>query len=137
MEEGKGFKTAKKKFSQGSFHLTCILEANGKNITNQDRIVEQTREFDKEAYSSNQHQDKHAVNSKAKSDTEEFPLLLARKVEDAIQKRQNTSTRLHRTRSQRRWQDNSQLASLFTTCLKQNKIPDGWNDAIIVLLHKR
>ena len=40
MEEVKGFKTAKKKLSQGCFHLTGILDVNGKNTTNRDRIVE-------------------------------------------------------------------------------------------------
>ena len=43
-EEGKGFKTAKKKFSQGHFHLIGICEASGKSITNRERIVERTKE---------------------------------------------------------------------------------------------
>ena len=29
------------------------------------------------------------------------------------------------------------LANLFTECLKQNKIPKSWKNAIIILLHKR
>ena len=29
------------------------------------------------------------------------------------------------------------LANLYTTCLKDNKIPEDWNNAIIILLHKK
>ena len=84
MEEGKSFKTAQKKFSQGHFHLTGIHPCNGESTTNQDRIVESTREFYKEICSCNLNQDNQAVNNETRSDTEECPPILGREVEDAI-----------------------------------------------------
>ena len=32
---------------------------------------------------------------------------------------------------------NNKLAYLFNECLRQGKVPENWNEAIIILLHKK
>ena len=147
IEQGKGFKSAKKKLCIGKTQMTALKEEDGSVTRNRDRIVERAKQFYEKLYSSDQ--DSNTIDDSEelnKLNSSLHPLPVPEIAADEIE---HTIHQLKRGKAP--GPDNitpdvlrdagpsilKPLANLYTECLKQNKIPESWHSAIVILLHKK
>ena len=128
IEQGKSFKMAKRQLNRGRLQFTSVLEEDGTLTTDRERIVERSREFYDKLYSSTRQEPpeakkawevKSAVKQSKKGKApgpDSITIDLIDAAGDII---------------------NDKLATLFNECLIQSKVPEIWNEAIIILLHKK
>ena len=128
VEEGRGFRIARKKLAQARFQKTGILKASGETTTNRDRIAERAKEFHKDLYFSNRRHGNQQRDYEIIHDIARFLPVTAREVENAINTMKkgkapgpdNITIELLRDAGELIHQ---KPADLFTTCLRQCKIP--------------
>ena len=135
--QNRGLKSAKLKSKEGKSLMVAIRNKDGSITTDRDKIVERCAEFYRELYSSTAN--RPVVQTSAE---DSVPEVLHSEIQLAVKQMKNNKAPgddgvvidivkeggevLHK-----------QLARLFTNCLNQRTIPPEWNNAIIVLLHKK
>ena len=112
----------------GKNRMVTLLDKHGKEIQEQDKIIERIEEFYSELYDSDQ-----AVT--IQTDPEEVPPIMAWEVEAALKKMKNG-------KEAGKDQVNietlkagdatiaKQLAKLYTKCITERRIPKTWKDQI-------
>ena len=139
IEQGKSFKMAKRQLNRGRLQFTSVLEEDGTLTTDRERIVERSREFYKKLYSSTRQEPPEAD---IEQQFEGFPNIKAWEVKSAVKQSKkgkapgpdNITIDLIDAAGDI---INDKLATLFNECLIQSKVPEIWNEAIIILLHKK
>ena len=139
IEQGKSFKMAKRQLNRGRLQFTSVLEEDGTLTTDRERIVERSREFYEKLYSSTRQEPPEAD---IKQQFEGFPNIKAWEVKSAVKQSKkgkapgpdNITIDLIDVAGDI---INDKLATLFNECLLQSKVPEIWNEAIIILLHKK
>ena len=137
VKKGRGFREAKKSLSLGKSQLTGILERDGSVSNSRDRIVGRAFEYYRDLYSSNE----VYVPLDLRLDTS-VPEVTSNEIEAAIKlcKMGKSCGPDGVTNEMLKLADTTilnALVTLFNECLEQRKIPDEWNDATIILLHKK
>ena len=133
------FKMAKRQLNRGRLQFTSILEEDGTLTTDRERIVERSREFYEKLYSSTRQEPPEAD---IEQQFEGFPNIKAWEVKSAVKQSKkgkapgpdNITIDLIDAAGDI---INDKLATLFNECLIQSKAPEIWNEAIIILLHKK
>ena len=113
-----------------------VIERDGTVSINRDRILRRAREFYEELFSS----DPYVGTSDAAFDS--FPQITTWEVEKAVMSSKNgkasgpdgVGIELLKASGMVIY---TRLADLFNDCLMKSTVPDQWNDAAIVLLHKK
>ena len=125
IEASKSLKKVRRTHNLGKNRMITLLDKHGKEIQEQDKIMERIEEFDSELYDSDQ-----AVT--IQTDPEEVPPIMAWEVEDALRKMKNG-------KEAGKDQVNietlkagdeiiaKQLAKLYTKCITERRIPNTWN----------
>ena len=139
IEQGKSFKMAKRQLNRGRLQFTSVLEEDGTLTTDRERVVERSREFYEKLYSSTRHEPPEAD---IEQQFEGFPNIKAWEVKSAVKQSKkgkapgpdNITIDLIDAAGDI---INDKLATLFNECLIQSKVPEIWNEAIIILLHKK
>ena len=139
IEQGKSFKMAKRQLNRGRLQFTSVLEEDGTLTTDRERIVKRSREFYKKLYSSTRQEPPEAD---IEQQFEGFPNIKAWEVKSAVKQSKkgkapgpdNITIDLIDAAGDI---INDKLATLFNECLIQSKVPEIWNEAIIILLHKK
>ena len=135
--QGKGLKAANAKIRAGRPLMSSIMAADGSLITERRKITERCAEFYSELYNSTE---VRPTSSDAKQ--EPVPEVLLEEVEHAMKQMSNNKAP---------GQDGipidvikqggpkifKRIAQLFTRCLNERKTPLDWNNAVIILLHKK
>ena len=133
------FKMAKRQLNRGRLQFTSVLEEDGTLTTDRERIVERSREFYEKLYSSTRQEPPEAD---IEQQFEGFPNIKAWEVKSAVKQSKkgkapgpdNITIDLIDAAGDI---INDKLATLFNECLIQSKVPEIWNEAIIILLHKK
>jgi len=139
ISQGRGFKTAKRKLNNAKSQFTEILEEDGSITTNRNRIVERAREFYEKLYSSDK---MNSTKPEGQQQFHDFPKIESWEIQLAIKQSKkgkapgpdNINIDLIEAAGEIICE---KIAHLFNECLKQSKVPDDWNEAIIILLHKK
>ena len=138
---------AKQKSNCMRLQFTGVLE-DGTVTTNRERIVERSREFYEKLYSSTRSRSELDTLPPPDNDTEParrlegFPDVEAWEVKLAVKQSKkgkapgpdNVTIDLIETAGELVYE---RLATLFSECLHQSKIPEKWDEAMIILLHKK
>ena len=119
--------------------FTSVLEEDGTLTTDRERIVERSREFYEKLYSSTRQEPPEAD---IEQQFEGFLNIKAWEVKSAVKQSKkgkapgpdNITIDLIDAAGDI---INDELATLFNECLIQSKVPEIWNEAIIILLHKK
>ena len=127
------------KLNRGRLQFTSVLEEDGTLTTDRERIVERSREFYEKLYSSTRQEPPEAD---IEQQFEGFPNIKAWEVKSAVKQSKkgkapgpdNITIDLIDAAGDI---INDKLATLFNECLIQSKVPEIWNEAIIILLHKK
>ena len=130
---------AKRQLNRGRLQFTSVLEEDGTLTTDRERIVERSREFYEKLYSSTRQEPPEAD---IEQQFEGFPNIKAWEVKSAVKQSKkgkapgpdNITIDLIDAAGDI---INDKLATLFNECLIQSKVPEIWNEAIIILLHKK
>src|SRR6266853_3155272 len=117
--------------------IAAIRNKDGSITTNRDKIVERCAEFYKKLYSSTS--DKPDLPTTA---DEPIPEILGCKVQHAIKQMINNKAPgedgiVIDTIKLGGDEICKHIAKLFTTCLSKRMTPEAWNNAAIILLHKK
>ena len=146
IKQGRGFKMAKRKLNRGRLQFTGVLEEDDTVTTDRKRIVERSREFYENLYSTTHPVDQQTqldhVDVKDHHQFESFPSVEAWEVKLAVKQSKkgkapgpdNITTELIEAADELIY---GKLATLFNECLHQSTVPEQWNEAIIILLHKK
>ena len=140
IKQGRGFKTAKEKLSQGKLQFTGVLEEDGSLTTNRDGIVRRAREYYQKLYSSER--PRCYNRERYQRSPHNFPEITAWEVRLVIKQMKkgkapgpdNITLDLIRDADE---PIHVRLARLFNECLKKSKTPEEWNKAILILLYKK
>ena len=128
-------KKVRRTHSLGTNRMITLLDKHGKDIQEQDKIMERIEEFYSELYDSDQ-----AVT--IQTDPEEVPPIMAWEVEAALRKMKNV-------KEAGKDQVNidtlkagdetitKQLAKLYTKCITERRIPKTWKDTNMVIFFKK
>ena len=117
--------------------MITLLDKHGKEIQEQDKIMERIEEFYSELYDSDQ-----AVGLTIQTDPEEVPPIMAWEVEAALKKMKNgkeagkDQVNIETLKAG----DETiakQLAKLYTKCITERRIPKTWKEANIVIFFKK
>ena len=130
---------AKRQLNRGRLQFTSVLEEDGTLTTDRERIVERSREFYEKLYSSTRQKPPEAD---IEQQFEGFPNIKAWEVKSAVKQSKkgkapgpdNITIDLIDAAGDI---INDKLATLLNECLIQSKVPEIWNEAIIILLHKK
>jgi len=147
IQQGKGFKMAKRKLNQGRLQFTGVQEADGTITTDRERIVERAHEFYGKLYSSTrlapvEQEQQTREEPEIHHRFENFPDIEEWEVRHCVKQSKkgkapgpdNVTIDLIEAAGELVY---GKLANLFNECLYQTKIPDMWNEAIIILLLKK
>ena len=123
------------KLSTGKLQCTGVLEKDGSLITDRDRIVDRAQELH-----SSDRPDPEPPDLKVHNEWSDFPMVEPREVELAITQSNkgtapepyNITIDLIEAAGETIYM---KLAVLFNECLRESKIPEEWNKAIIILLY--
>ena len=137
LTENKGLKSAKLKTKEGKSLMVAIRNKDGSITTDRDKIVERCAEFYRELYSSST--DRPTIQTSAE---DSVPEVLSAEVQHAVKQMKNNKAPgedgvvidIVKEGGEVLYK---QLSRLFTNCLRQRTIPKEWNNAIIILLHKK
>ena len=148
IEQGKGLKMAKRKLNSWRLQFTGVREEDGTVTTDRERIVKRSREFYEKLYSSTRPRSELDTPPPPDNDTEParrlegFPDVKAWEVKLAVKQSKkgnapgpdNVTIDLIETADELVY---GKIATLFNECLHQSKIPEKWDEAIIILLYKK
>ena len=142
ISQGRGFKLAKKKLNQGRIQMCGIKGKDGTIIKCRERIMERTKEFYQELYASKNHTCAHPSYKKDDVQKPFIPPVTTSEIHQAINQLKRNKAPGEDNITPDLIKDAAEiitprLANLFTECLKQGKIPTDWQNAIIILLHKK
>ena len=137
LTENRGLKSAKLKTNEGKSLMVAIRNKDGSITTDRDKIVERCAEFYRELYSSTT--DRPTIQTSAE---DSVPEVLSAEVQHAVKQMKNNKAPgddgvvidIVKEGGEVLYK---QLSRLFTNCLRQRTIPKEWNNAIIILLHKK
>jgi endonuclease/exonuclease/phosphatase family metal-dependent hydrolase len=137
LTDNRGLKAASLKVKQGKSLMVAIRNKDGSITTDRDKIVERCAEFYKELYSSTR--DRPRIQTSNDNTIQE---VLSTEVCHAIKQMKNNKAPgpdgmvidIIKEGGHELFQH---IARLFTNCLSTRKIPEDWNNAIIILLHKK
>ena len=139
---------AKRKLNCARLQFTGVLEEDGTVTTDRERIVERSREFYEKLYSSTRSRSELDTPPPPDNDTEpacqlegcpdieawEVKLAVKQTKKDKAPGPDNVTVDLIETAGELVYE---RLATLFNECLHQSKNPEKWDEAIIILLHKK
>lgn len=123
--------------------ITSIRDANGNLITDQNKILGRIEEFYKQLYDSNGGQIHAFTDRKITNvNSEEIPEIEEFEIEKALKTVKNGKAAgedgiLPEMLKEGGKSLLQQLKNLFNYCLQEEKIPSNWNNAVVVLLHKK
>ena len=135
IEAYKSLKKARRTHSLGKNRMITLLDKQGKEIQEQDEIMERIEEFYSELYDSDQ-----AVT--IQTDPEEVTPIMAWEVEAALRKMKNgkdagkDQVNIETLKAG----DETiarQLAKLYTKCIIERRIPKTWKEASMVIIFKK
>ena len=137
LKENRGLKTAKLKTKQGKSLMVAIRNKDGSITTDRDKIVERCAEFYRELYSSTTN--RPTIQTPAE---DSVPEVLCAEVQHAVKQMKNNKAPgddgvvidIVKEGGEVLFK---QLSRLFTNCMRQRTTPKEWNNAIIILLHKK
>lgn len=141
--QGKGFKAINSKLQPGKLHLVGVQERDGSVTQDRNRIIQRAREFYAELYSSDPYMERSdPYVERYDSSSDAFPQITKWEVENAIKTSKigkasgpdGVGMDLLKAAGSVIY---DRLAVLFNKCLERRCIPDEWNDATIILLHKK
>ena len=121
--------------SLGKTRMITLLDKQGKEIQEQDKIMERIDEFYSELYDSDQ-----AVT--IQTDPEELPLIMVWEVEASLRKMKNgkeSGKDRVNIETLKAGDDtiSKQLAKLYTKCISERRIPKTWKEANMVIFFKK
>ena len=135
IEASKSLKKVRRTHSLGKNWMITLLDKQGREIQEQDKIMERIEEFYSELFDSDQ-----AVT--IQTDPKEVPPIMAWEVEAVLRKMKNG-------KEARKYQVNietlkagdetiaKQLAKLYTKCITERHIPKTWKEANMVIFFKK
>ena len=135
IEASKSLKKVRRTHSLGKNRMITLLDKQGREIQEQDKIMERIEEFYSELYDSDQ-----AVT--IQTDPEEVPPIMAWEVEAALRKMKNgkeagkDQVNIETLKAG----DETiakQLAKLYTKCITERHIPKTWKEANMVIFFKK
>jgi hypothetical protein len=137
LTDNRGLKAASLKVKQGKSLMVAIRNKDGSITTDREKIVERCAEFYKELYSSTRERPRIAT-----SNDNTIQEVLSTEVYHAIKQMKSNKAPgadgvvidIIKEGGHELYQN---IARLFTNCLSTRKIPQNWNNAIIILLHKK
>jgi len=132
-------KQTRKQFILGKSQVIALKSRDGVVIHDRDKIIKRVEEFYQDLYASKKTLKNPEINE---DEEDEIPNITINEVKKAI-------TDMKRGKAP--GEDEilveylkeggdvicKELAELFTQCIKSNEIPKSWNNAIIILLHKK
>ena len=136
---GTGLKAAQLKTKEGRSQMVTIKTKDGSITTNRESILERCAEFYKELYSSTA--DRPIIPSRIRND-EPIPEILSWEVRHAMKQMKNNKAPgddeividIIKEGGQELYEH---IAKWFTNCLRKRNILQAWNNAVIILLHKK
>jgi Reverse transcriptase (RNA-dependent DNA polymerase) len=137
LTQSRGLKSAKLKIKEGKSLMVAIRNKDGSITTDRDKIVERCAEFYKELYGSTA--ERPTIQT---SPGDSVPEVLSAEVQHAVKQMKSNKAPgddgvvidIIKEGGEVLYK---QLSRLFTNCLKHRTIPSEWNNAIIILLHKK
>ena len=135
IEASKSLKKVRRTHSIGKNRMITLLDKQGREIQEQDKIMERIEEFYSELFDSDQ-----AVT--IQTDPKEVPPIMAWEVEAALRKMKNgkeagkDQVNIETLRAG----DETiakQLAKLYTKCITERHIPKTWKEANVVIFFKK
>jgi endonuclease/exonuclease/phosphatase family metal-dependent hydrolase len=137
IDQGKGLKVAYMKIKEGRKIMASIKDKNGLLLTEKDKITERCAEFYQNLYSSSAQQIRIETNVQ-----ETVPYVMPDEVIHALKQMKDGKApgkdelpiELIKEAGNETCQE---IAKLFTKCLKNREVPEEWNMATIILLHKK
>ena len=134
--ENKSINKAKRSQTLGKDRLVCLLDKQGNEITNQDKLMERIHEFYSELYSSTDNQ------TVTYTSNTQLPEITAEEVTAALSKMKKGKATgndyIHTETLQAGGRILAQkLAGLLTKCLQTRKIPTRWRKVDMILLFKK
>jgi hypothetical protein len=137
IEEGKGLKVAFIKIQERKRIISSIKDKNGLLLTEKEKITERCAEYYKDIYSSLAQRPTIKINLQ-----ETVPDVMTNEVIHALKQMKDGKAigkdeipiELIKQAGYETWVE---IAKLFTKCLKNREVPEDWNSAIVILLHKK
>ena len=135
IEASKSLKKVRRTHSLGKNRMITLLDKQGKEIQEQDKIMERIEEFYSELYDSDQ-----AVT--IQTDPKEVPPIMAGEVEAALRKMKNgkVAGKDQVNIETLKAGDETiakQLAKLYTKCITERRIPKTWKEANMVIFSRK
>ena len=135
IEESKSLKKVRKTQTLGQARLITLLDKDGREIEDQDKIMTRIEEFYSELYDSDE---TTTVNTNPK----DVPTITAWEVEAALREMKNGKAAGEdevNIETLKAGEDiiTKALAKLYTQCLVQGRIPNSWKNANMVLIFKK
>ncbi len=135
--ENKGLKSSKQKIANGRKLMVAVKAENGSIITDRTKIAERCAEFYSKLYSSTMPRPDIPATP-----NDDIPEILYSEVEHAARymkcnKAPGEDEIVIEIIKEGGSVMSRHLARLFTSCLRSRKVPKSWNNAIIILLHKK
>ena len=136
-EASKSLTKVRRTHNLGKNRMITLLDKHGKEIQEQDKIMERIEEFYSELYDSDQ-----AVTIQYNTDPEEVPPIMTWEVEAVLRKMKNgkevgkDQVNIETLKAG----DETiakQLAKLYTKCITERRIPKTWNEANMVMFFKK
>ena len=136
--QGRGFKVAEKKLQPRSY-ITTLEEKGGTMMMDREKIIEHCREFYMDLYTSSfvvQTEEQQCYECNEVIEVTRF------EVKEAIQQMKSNKSPGANNITVDLLKDSGEsvfdlLAFLFSECLKQGRTPKDWENAVIILLHKK
>jgi len=137
IEQGRGLKRAFMKIQEGKRIMSSIKDKKGLLLTEKDKITERCAEYYQDLYSSSAQQPTIEINLQ-----ETVPDVMANEVMHALKQMKDGKAPGKdeipiELIKEAGYETCVEIAKLFTKCLKKREVPEDWNSAIIILLHKK
>ena len=128
---------ARRQLAIGEKRISCILSKSGEQITNQDQILQRIEEFYTELYYDETQIENHKITphpeilsvtpSEVRNALSRMPNGKAAGSDDiSIEALKAGGAVIHK-----------QLATLYTRCLQEGRIPRSWKSSKMILIHKK
>ena len=138
LENNRSIKKTNSKLIIGKNQLIAVKKPDGTVIRNRENIVQVVAEFYKNLYDSKD----STMSQKSEDGAKDVPHILSSEVDEAIRRMKNgkspgddgISIDVLKLGGE---ELSKVLLKLFNKCLLENNIPDDWNNAIVILIHKK
>lgn len=143
VEANKGPKILRRKLSQGKKEIVSIYNESGEEIRDKDEIIRTIYKFYKSLYTDDRNTYiGHCSDTKQPVDINDIPEILESETMFAIKQMKcgKASGEDAVTPEMLKYGGRSlvkELTDMFNRCIHEQKIPTSWNNATIVLLHKK